>query len=478
MKYPFIQIILTAFILLMSLNLHADSTDSENNPDVKLVYKFDLKMEIGPASWRQIRVAMKEANDLHAEVFLIHMNTYGGMVNYADSIRTAILNYKKPVYVFIDNNAASAGALISIACDSIYMRKGANIGAATVVNQTGQAMPDKYQSYMRSTMRSTAEAHGMDTIIRGVDTTYKWKRDPLIAEAMVDPKIYIETIIDTGMVLSFTPSEAIKNGYCEGLADHVDELLAKVGIEEYDLHTYKASAIEQLVDLMINPILQGILIMVIMGGIYFELQTPGVGFPILASIIAAVLYFSPLYLEGMAANWEIVLFILGIILIAVELFVTPGFGLAGILGMTFSIVGLSLSLIDNFSFKFGIVRLESIIASFLLVIFSSLASIFISIYLTKKMLTSNSFLGRLVLSAEENPEKGYIGVDMSPKTMLGKTGVAMSVLRPSGKVLIENRVYDAKSEDFFIEKDMEVEVVRFESGQIYVVEKERETTDF
>ena len=92
------------------------------------------------------------------------------------------------------------------------MRKGANIGAATVVNPTGEAMPDKYQSYMRSMMRSTAEAHGQDTIVQKNDTLYKWKRDPLIAEAMVDERVAIPNLIDTGKVLTFTAQEAQKVG--------------------------------------------------------------------------------------------------------------------------------------------------------------------------------------------------------------------------------------------------------------------------
>ena len=192
----FRNIILSLLMILIGFTSYAKPvTDSITDSGSTLVYKFDIKREIGPAAWRQTKDAFEEADSLDADLILIHMNTYGGMVIHADSIRTAILNSKKPVYVFIDNNAASAGALISIACDSIYMRSGANIGAATVVNQTGQAMPDKYQSYMRSTMRATAEAHGKDTIIQAGDTIYKWKRDPLIAEAMVDPRTYIENVI-------------------------------------------------------------------------------------------------------------------------------------------------------------------------------------------------------------------------------------------------------------------------------------------
>lgn len=467
--------ILLSISILMSLHLTAKPIqDSITLIDTTQVYKFDIKREIGPAAWRQTKEAMKDAKEWNADIVLIHMNTYGGMVLHADSIRTAILNSKIPVYVFIDNNAASAGALISIACDSIYMRTGANIGAATVVNQTGEAMPDKYQSYMRSTMRATAESHGKDTIIQKGDTIYKWRRDPLIAEAMVDPRTYIENVIDTGKVLTFTPDEAIKNGYCEGIANSVEEVLEKVGVGEYILKKYEPTRIEKMVDFMINPVLQGILIMLIIGGIYFELQTPGIGFPILASVIAAVLYFSPLYLQGMAENWEILLFAIGVILLAVEIFVIPGFGIAGVSGVTLIITGLTLSLVDNVAFDFEQRHIRALLSASMLVVFSMLASILGSIYLSKKLFASNSFLSHLALSAVENPADGYVGVEMHAKALIGKTGIVLSVLRPSGKVQIDGQIYDAKSEDGFLDKDIEIEVIRYETGQVYVVKKEEE----
>ena len=168
------------------------------NKNIPLIYTININKEIDNAARIYLSKGLTEANQLNARAVIIHMNTYGGLLEAADSMRTAILYSKVPVHVFIDNNAASAGALISIACKKIYMRKGANIGAATVVNQTGEALPDKYQSYMRSMIRSTAEAHGKDTIVQGNDTIYKWKRDPRIAEAMVDDRIAIPNLIDSG----------------------------------------------------------------------------------------------------------------------------------------------------------------------------------------------------------------------------------------------------------------------------------------
>ena len=464
------------FLLLLITPFVSFSQQTNDSLDVAKtkVYKFDIKQDIGPPIWRQTKDAFSEAKEWDADIFLIHMNTYGGMVVHADSIRTAILNSETPVYVYIDNNAASAGALISIACDGIYMRTGANIGAATVVNQTGEAMPDKYQSYMRSTMRATAESHGKDTLIQNGDTIVKWKRDPRIAEAMVDPRTYIENVIDTGKVLTFTPNEAIKNGYCEGIANSVEEVLEQLKVEEYVIKEYEPSGIEKIIDFMLNPMLHGLLIMIIIGGIYFELQSPGIGFPLIASIIAAVLYFSPLYLEGLAANWEIILFIVGVALLGVEIFVIPGFGVAGVSGIIFIISGLSLSLIDNVNFDFEPRHIKALLGAILLVTFSMFASIIISINLSKRLFAGSGFLGKLALKAEGKIEEGYIGVDMSPKSMVGQKGICSTDLRPSGKVTIDDEIYDAKSEDGFINKGTEVQILRYETGQIYVIKSDDE----
>ena len=334
------------FITVLSLFSAVKAAD-------KIIYKIDIKKEIGSTTWLYTQKGFDEAKTKNADIVLIHMNTYGGEVLYADSIRTKILNAEIPVYVFIDNNAASAGALISIACDKIFMRPGASFGAATVVNQTGEQMPDKYQSYMRATMRATAEAHGRDTIIQGNDTIYKWKRNPLIAEAMVDERTVVPNLIDSGKTLTFTTLEAQQYGYCDGVAANVDELITKnLGIESYELITFNPTVLDNIKGFLMSSVLQGILIMLIIGGIYFELQTPGIGFPLAVAVLAALLYFAPLYIEGLAANWEILMFVIGLILLAVEIFVIPGFGIAGISGIVLVIAGLTLSLLENVNFDF------------------------------------------------------------------------------------------------------------------------------
>ena len=430
-----------------------------------LVYEIDIQKEINNTTQIYLSKGLAEAKTLGADAVLIHLNTYGGQVDAADSMRTAILYSPIPVYVFIDNNAASAGALISIACEKIYMRKGANIGAATVVNQTGAAMPDKYQSYMRSMMRSTAEAHGQDTIIQRNDTLYKWKRDPLIAEAMVDERVSIPNLVDTGKVLTLTAQEAMKWGYCEGIAESPDEVITRyLGYSDYRLVSYTPSWLDDVKGFLLNPVFQSFLIILIIGGIYFEMQAPGMGFPSVVALVAAVLYFAPLYLDGLAANWEILVFVIGLMLIAVELFVLPGFGVAGIGGIVLVTGGLIMALLDNTNFDFRGVSEERWGEAVLTVLAGLVLGFVAMIWLSHKIGRRGIFR-RVALVADL--EEAVSSPDLS--ALVGQEGIAVTVLRPSGKVRIGTEWYDGVSEAGFIEKGSRVKVLRFENAQLYVV---------
>ena len=442
------------WICLPGLLLNAQDNDSPFSDSSKtyIVYKFDIKEEIAPPVLRTTQKAMEKAREINADLILIHMNTYGGMLESADSIRTIILNSKIPIWVYIDNNAASAGALISIACDSIYMKPGANIGAATVVNQTGEALPDKYQSYMRSMMRSTAEAKG---------------RDPKIAEAMVDPRIRIEGVSDSGQVITFTTREAIEHKFCEGSAENLKEVFENAGIKNYKISRHHLTTTDKIIGFLISPIISGILIMIIIGGIYFELQSPGVGFPLAAAVTAAVLYFAPLYIEGLAANWEIIIFIVGIILIAIEIFAIPGFGVTGIAGIILVFAGLTLSMVGNFEFEASSFPFDELVKSFFIVIIAAFAALISSFYLSKKIFTTTIF-GQLALNSTQQSSEGFTSAMDSYTIMIGKTGVAKTVLRPSGKILIDDETYDATAESGYIEKGENVKVVRYLNTQLFV----------
>ena len=466
MKTQYLSLLL--FIQLMIA--HVVKADS----DTTLVYRLPIFDNINSTTWIHVKHGFEEATKLKADVIIVHLNTYGGEVIFADSIRTKILNNPTPVHVFIDNNAASAGALISIACDKIYMRPGANIGAATVVNQTGEQMPDKYQSYMRSTIRATAEAHGKDTLISKNDTIIKWIRDPRIAEAMVDQRLVIPGLVDSSQVLTFTALEAIEHNYCDGLADNMDDVIKQLGYKNYTIKSFEPSLYDNLKGFFSSPMLRGLLILIIIGGIYFEMQSPGIGFPLAAAALGAILYFAPLYIDGLAANWEIIIFVIGIALIALEVFVIPGFGVAGVSGIILTITGLTLALVKNVVFNFENVDNSDFVEALLTVFLGIAGGIILTIYLSNKLITSEKgVFSKIALKTSQDVDMGYIAVDNTLSTLIGKTGIATTVLRPSGKVLIEGEYYDARATDHFIEKNAPVKVISYSSGQLNVRQYEQ-----
>ena len=307
-----------SFVIMLLVFLPAYAADSLN-----LFYRIRLDQDIDQAAQRLVVLGLEKAAKADADYVLLDLDTYGGAVDAADSIRSAILRYDRPVIAFVNMQAASAGALISIACDSIYMKTGSSIGAATVVDQSGAVMPDKYQSFMRGMMRSTAQATG---------------RDPKIAESMVS----------ADNVLSLTPDEAIAVGYCNGVCETPEDVAKIVsGDKPFKIRDMEDDLtwIDRLIQFLLNPLLQSIFMMMIIGGIFVEIRTPGVGIPLLVAILGAVLYFAPAYIENLAEHWEILLFVIGLVLVALEIFVIPGFGVCGVLGIIAAVVIFVLSLL-------------------------------------------------------------------------------------------------------------------------------------
>lgn len=439
------------------------------------VYTFPINGDIMPAQQRLVSKCLTEAREQETDLVVIRMNTYGGLVNVADSIRTMILNYPTPIWVYIDNQAASAGALIALAADRIYIHPGGSIGAASVVDQNGQPMPDKFQSFMRATMRATAESHGqvIERIENG-DTIRRWWRDPQTAEAMVGRTVADSTTVN---VLTFTASEAVKNHFSEGTASSLKETLAQGGVETYTLTEYRPTTLDRLLAWLMNPVVQGIFVMMIVGGIYFELQSPGIGFALVVAILGAVLYFAPLYLEGVAQNWELILFIIGLVLLAVEIFVLPGFGIAGVAGIVAVILGLSFAAIDNDLLRHlptGEITVGWILQPILIVIIAATAALIGGLLLSKRFLTGTTPLQRkVVLTAEMAPEQGYVSHPQVASELIGKTAEVAAVLRPSGRVIIDGIYYDAIAEEGqFIPRGKQVIITRFEGGVVYCTQQD------
>jgi membrane-bound serine protease (ClpP class) len=418
----------------------------------KNVLVMDIKQEIDPRMTRYVELALDRAQEINAEVVIVEMDTYGGVLTDAKEIVDLIMHFKKPVWVFINSDAASAGALISISCDSIYMAPGATIGAATVVDGSGQKAPDKYQSYMRSIMRSTAEENN---------------RDPQIAEGMVDEDVEIKGVKTAGKILTFSTSEALQNGYCEAKVESIQEILKINKMEDYNVVHFELSKTEKIISMVLNPFISGILILVIIAGIYFEMQAPGLGFAGLAALVALILYLIPYYLNGLAENWEIIAFFIGIVLIAFEVFVIPGFGVAGISGIIITVGALVLIMINNDAFDFEFVRMNDI----LLALAAALGGMLgggILLFVLGSRLTGTRFYSRVALTDTQDSSKGYTSNVFVKESLKGKSGVAQTVLRPSGKVIIDGKMYDAYTRGDFIEKGKQIEVISDEGSALKV----------
>ena len=451
-----IKILALAVTVFTGISLQAqDSTNTKN------IYVIKLHKEIDKSSAKMFTDALKEAEVAKADYCILNLNTYGGALDAADSIRSAIIQSPVPVISFVNVQAASAGALISIACDSIYMRNGSSIGAATVVDGSGNVLPDKYQSFMRAMMRSTAESHGKKALIKGNDTTWVWYRDPEIAQAMVS----------ADSVLSFTPSEAIENSYCEGMAESVEEV-AKIlagNSESYVITEHKISSANKIIYFFLNPVIQGLLLMLIMGGIYFELQSPGIGFPLIAAIVGVVLYFVPLYLNGLVQNWEIIFFFVGILLLIMEVFVIPGFGIAGISGILLIIITLAFAMIDNqIVFEGGDFNFKPLVKPFAIVLVSCTSMLFLSIFLLSKLFPTAAFSHIALKTNLSSENEGVVGVEKdSLQKFVGKKAVVVADLKPQGVVEVDGMRQQAQLVAGYAQKGETVEIFHHEGGRLY-----------
>ena len=434
--------------ILFTILAFISTVSALGNDAQTLIYRIRLDQDIDKSSQRLVTLGLQKAVGSGSDYVLLDLDTYGGAVDAAYSIRSAILQCPVPVVAYVNMQAASAGALISIACDSIYMKTGSSIGAATVVDQSGKVMPDKYQSFMRGMMRSTAQATG---------------RDPKIAESMTD----------TANVLTLTPSEAIEVGFCEGIAESYQDVAAVLaGGQEYVIRDMSEDMtwLDRLIQILLNPFLQSIFMMMIVGGIFVEIRTPGIGLPLLTAVIGALLYFAPAYLGNLASNWEIVLFVIGLLLIALEIFVIPGFGVAGISGIVLVIVSLALAMVDNTDLINwdGSLNLEPVLRPIGIVIISATAAIFGSVWLVRRLFETRSF-DHIALRDEMKASEGFTGVVSGLEQYVGSEVTVFTDLKPSGKVQsTDGQIHEGVMKyGGFASKGETLRVVSAEQGRLY-----------
>lgn len=430
--------LLLVVLLLLSIDLFAQK---------KVFFAvIDGEIDLGLAPY--IRRVINEAEKEGADAVVFKINTFGGRVDAATQIKDIIIGSKILTIAYVNNRAISAGALITLSCKKIAMVPGSSIGAATVVDQAGQKQSEKYQSYMRSEMRSTAERTGRRTDI---------------AEAMVDERVVIPGLVDSTKLLTLTANEALKYQIADTLVDSYEECLKAFGLQGATTTTVSSNWAEELVSFINNPIVSSLLIMIGFIGIFTELKAPGHALPGIIGIIALALFFGSSYILELSSALNIILFIAGLILLAVEIFVIPGFGVTGISGMVLILASIFLALIgqktpfwDTNVLSLAVIQLAGAL------LFSIL--FFMAIV---RFLPRNSYFNRLVLSDEENATKGFVSYP-SASELVGKEGTALTTLRPAGSAEINGIRYDVMADWEYIEKGSRIQVLRVEGIKVVV----------
>jgi membrane-bound serine protease (ClpP class) len=413
------------------------------------VFRVPLEGMIDNGLARYVDRALADAEAAGAAAVVFELDTFGGLLDAADQIRTAILDAEVPTVAFVNRNAASAGALVAYAADRIVMAPGASRGAATAVDATGEYASEKVQSYTRSLMRATAEANG---------------RDGRIAEAMVDERIAIPGVKEAGRLLSLTATEALRLGVADAVAPSFDAVLADLGLAGRPVVAHAASAAERFLRFLGSPVVASILMLMMMGGLYFEMHSPGFGFPGLMALVGAALFFAPHYMLGLVESWEILVFFVGLALLLVEVFVTPGFGVPGIAGIVLVVGALLAALIPNVGLDFptGAELARAAVTLSATLVLLVVLGVSVSRYLPR----SERF-NRLVLVPDLAAAAGFIAAE-SEDALLGQTGRTLSPLRPAGTAEIGGRRVDVIAQGTFVPAGTTVEVVGVRGSRVEV----------
>jgi len=424
------------------------------------VYVIPIRgvIDLGLSSF--VRRAVREAKEKEAQCIILELETFGGRVDAATEIRDALFEGDINTIAFVNRRAISAGALISLACRHIVMAPGSTIGAATpVVMAPGatktQPTDEKTISYVRKEFKATAERNNHPTTL---------------AEAMVDPDVEIKGVIEKGKLLTLTTEEALKLKLAEHKVSKIGEILTLYGLEKGQVVRTSTTWSEKLVRFLTHPVVSGLLLTFGLLGIFFELRMPGWGVSGTIGLVCLALFFGAQYMVGLAQWIEPVLFLLGGVLLALEILVIPGFGIAGVSGVLLIVASLFLSLVKGPLPKTPVDISRLLQATY--VVAASLIATFLVATLSFRFMPKFPLLSKLILTSEEKREKGFRSAPVELEKFIGKQGMTLTMLRPVGKAQFGDTILDVVSEGELIEKGKQVKVMKVEGNRIVVSEVE------
>jgi membrane-bound serine protease (ClpP class) len=422
--------------------------DKSGKPLVYLV-PIDGVIDLGLAPF--VARALEEAAGAGAAAVILEVNTFGGRVDAAVVIRDALLRSPVRTVAFVNQRAISAGALISLAAETIAMADAGTIGAATPVQMglpgaPAQPVEEKTVSYMRKEFRATAESR---------------HRPPLLAEAMVDADVVIPGVIEKGKLLTLTTAEALQHHVAQLQAHDLEALLKALDLAGAEVHIASETWAETLVRFLTHPIVSSVLMTVGILGIIIEIQSPGVGLPGLVGLGSLALFLGGHWLVQLA-GWEQVLLLgIGLLLLVAEVFVLPGFGVAGALGILALVAGLGSSLVgEGATWAAVLAAVGRAALSLLLALLAGVALL--------RLIPHTQMGRRLILQTGLSAEAGYQSEPEGDRRWLGHVGTAMSPLRPSGIAQLDGERVDVVSDGDFLKAGLPIEVIRVDGNRIVV----------
>ncbi|SFE28857.1 NfeD family protein [Alteribacillus iranensis] len=426
------------FFLNNAINVSADTTAPPG--DVVYIVPVEQTVERGLEAF--LERSVQDAEDEGADHIIFEIDTPGGAVDAAGNIASIFRNTDIHTTAFVTNQAMSAGAFLALNADEIAMAPGTEMGAAQVIDGSGNAAGDKAQSAWVANMKGAAELND---------------RDPIYAIAMADPTVDLaEYRAGEGELLSLTASEAYEVGYAEYVVENREELLSVLGFEDAHIQEADISIAEHIARIVTHPVVIPILLSLGSLGLILELYSPGFGIPGIMGASALFLFFFGHTIAGFAGIESIIMFIAGLVLILIEIFV-PGFGVFGILG-----IGAIIASMFFASFSAVHMIISILIAALLSIV--AIAMLF-------KTFGKKGPMKKLVLQDSFSSDEGYVS-HTSRDELIGKVGSSLTPLRPSGSILVEEERLDAVSEGGYIEENQKVKIIEVQGARIIVRKSE------
>ena len=445
-------VIVKKVIVFLSIVLSVSYSD--------IIYRVPIEGVIDLGLPPYIKRVIKEAEDSKVKAIVFEINTFGGRVDAATQIKDAILSSNVQTIGFINRRAISAGALISLSCEKIYMTGGGLIGAATAVDMSGKKGSEKVISFMREEMASTAEQRG---------------RNKKIARGMVDEELSFTHLVlnqdsilvndiegrKEGKLISLTTDQALKYQIADGVAENMNSVLDSLGYKDFQIIEKSENWSEDIVRFLTNPVVASLLTTFGFLGILFELQSPGWGIPGFVGLTCLILSLSASYIAQLATMSDLLFVFAGIGMVLLEILVIPGFGIIGIGGFGLMMYGLYLLLLPDIPVG------DEIVGQAMDGFFIGLVGAIIGLVLLIRLLIKTKFWKQLTSPGLQEKADGFSN-SFGWESFKGKQGIADTSLHPSGWIQLEDERIFVVSEGDFIEKGERVTVLSVDGNRVVV----------